>query len=192
MKNTMLSVVRLFQFQAVACYTLGPLGRPTMRIHSIRFLPMAAAAFLIASLALPAFAQGRPRQQRDGGFPPGLPEARLVKDKAQQLGIGEETLKKIEELGKEHREGEERLRAQILEATKKVAKLLEQGRPDEKAVLAAAAVQSEFARETRLLRLTLTLKIRALLTDEQLAKFMAMRTKVLGAQRARGGQRPRR
>ena len=96
-----------------------------MRIHSIRsihFLPMAAAAFLIASLALPAFAQ-RPRPPRDPGFPPGLAEARLVKEKAQELGVGEEKLKKIEELGMKYREDDERQRAQVLEATQKVHKL---------------------------------------------------------------------
>ncbi len=161
-----------------------------MRIHSIHFLPLVAATLLIASLALPAFAQGRPRQQRDAGFPPGLAEARLVKEKAQELGVGEEELKKIEELGKKYREDEELQRAQVLEATQKVSKLLEQGRPDEKAVLAATAIASELSRKTRQLRLQLTLEIRALLTDEQLAKFMVIRKKAMAARRARG-QRPR-
>jgi Spy/CpxP family protein refolding chaperone len=161
-----------------------------MQLRPVRFLWLLAAAFLVASLALPAHAQrGRPQGQR--GFPAGLAEARLVKEKATELGVSEETLKKIEELTKETRDKEREIQQQLREATTNVQKILDQNRPDEKTLLEAAGKAAGIARQTRDARLHLTLEVRKLLTDEQLAKFMEMRTKAMGARRAKGGGRPK-
>jgi Spy/CpxP family protein refolding chaperone len=154
-----------------------------------RSLWLVAAALLVASLVLPAHAQRRP-QQAARGFPAGLAEVRLVKEKAEQIGVDEETLKKLDALSKETRAKEQELRARILEATQKVSKLLDENLPDEKAVLEASAEASGISRETRVLRLQCSLKLRALLTKEQLDKFMEIRKKAMSARRARG-QRPR-
>jgi len=159
-------------------------------MHVIPGRALLVVALLVAGPFLAAQAQQAGPRQAERGFPPGLAEARLVKEKAEDLGVKEETLKKLEKLVEETRAKDKELRARLLEATKKVDKLLDQGRPEEKALLEASAAASQISRETRLLKLQCSLKVRALLTDEQLVEFLEIRKKAMSARRKRG-RRPR-
>jgi Spy/CpxP family protein refolding chaperone len=129
--------------------------------------------------------------RRRRSFPPGLAEARLIKERAEEIGVGEETLEKLEKLVAETREQEDALRQRTIEAENQVRDLLDESIPEEKALLEAAAGGSEVARETRRLRLQTSLRARALLTKEQLEKFMELRKKAF-AKRRKQGRRPRR
>jgi Spy/CpxP family protein refolding chaperone len=152
-------------------------------------LRIAAALALVASLAASADAQ--PRNRRPS-FPAGLAEARLVKERAEAIGVGEETLEKLEKLVAETREKEEALRARTVEAENQVRTLLDENLPEEKALLKAGEVGSDVARETRQLRLQTSLRVRALLTKEQLEKFMELRKNAIGKRRRTGGRPGRR
>ncbi len=127
---------------------------------------------------------------RRRSFPPGLAEARLVKERADVLGVSEETLEKLEKLVAEVREKEEELRGKTVESDTQVRVLLDENMPKEKTLLAAGSAGSDVARETRRLRLQSSLRVRALLTKEQLEKFMEIREKAM-PKRSRG-RRPRR
>jgi Spy/CpxP family protein refolding chaperone len=178
--------------------------------HSL--LRTAAAFALVASLATSASAQDAPAdpvvpdpqvaptadpvapasnaRARRPSFPPGLAEARLIRERAEVIGAGEETLEKLEKLVAEIRAKEEELRNRTVETENQVRTLLDENLPDEKALLAAGGVGSEVARETRRLRLQTSLRVRALLTKEQLVKFMELREKAFSKRRRTGG-RPR-
>jgi Spy/CpxP family protein refolding chaperone len=143
---------------------------------------------LVALLAGSAFAQGRQQgRQRVTGFPPGLAEARLIKETSKEIGVGEETLKKLEKLVAEIRAEEEKFQAKTREARSKVQALLDQSRPDEPELLAAVGAVSAATLKAREHGAKASLRIRALLTKEQLGKFMEMRKKAM-ERRRRGGR----
>jgi Spy/CpxP family protein refolding chaperone len=150
-------------------------------------LRISAALALAASIAASAHAQP---PDRNPAFPPGLAEARLVKEQAKAIGVGEETLEKLEKLVAEVKEKEGELRARTVESGNRVRVLLDENMPDEKTLMEAAGVGSDVAGETRRLRLGTSLRVRALLTKEQLEKFMELRKEAIGKARRRGG-RPR-
>jgi hypothetical protein len=138
--------------------------------------------------------QQQKKKQRSLSFPPGLAEARLVKEMAKEIGVGEETLEKLEALVTETRAKDQELAAQLKEENNKVLVLLREGRPNEKAVLETSALGAKVFQDIRVLKLQVTLKVRALLNEEQLAKFMEIREKAAsgrGGRRKRGGP-PRR
>jgi len=148
-------------------------------------LHMAGVMAVVASLSGSAFAQ---ESGGGSGFPPGLAEARLIKEKATEIGVGEETLKKLEKIVTETKAKEEEQRTKTAEARNVTSALLEVGRPDEEKLLAAVAATSAVTRQTRELSIKTSLQIRALLKDEQLAKFMEIRRKAMAARRKRGGR----
>jgi uncharacterized protein YeaO (DUF488 family) len=123
--------------------------------------------------------QRRPGPRPGRGFPPGLAEMRLVKQSSAEIGVSQEIVTKLDAMEKEFREEESRFKEEMGKATAKVAELLNVGRLDEKAVLQAATDASEVGRKTRLHKIRLSLDLRALLTDEQLVKFMELRTKAM-------------
>jgi hypothetical protein len=129
--------------------------------------------------------------ERRRGFPPGLAEARLIKDRVEVIGVSEETLEKLEKLVAEIREKEEELGAKTLETENRIRVLLDAKMPEEKALLAAGGAAADVNRETRRLRLRSSLRVRALLTKEQLEKFMEIRSKAMGKVKRRRGGRPR-
>jgi Spy/CpxP family protein refolding chaperone len=151
-------------------------------------LRIAAALALVTSLAASAYAQPR---KRHPSFPPGLAEARLIKERADVIGVDEKTLEKLEKLVAEITEKEEKLRSETVKSENQVRALLDESMPDEKTLLEAAGVGSDVGRETRRLRLQTSLRVRALLTEEQLEKFMELRKKAIGSRRKPTG-RPRR
>ncbi len=157
-----------------------------MRRLSTSPLSTAGVLALVASLSGSAFAQERGRSP---GFPPGLAEARLIKEMPKEMGVGEETLKKLEKLVTEIRAKDEELLDKIVEVRSGVAALLDQSRPDEKELIAAVSVAAGVGRQLREGRVRASLRIRALLNKEQLEKFMEIRKNAVGKRR-RGG-RPR-
>jgi Spy/CpxP family protein refolding chaperone len=159
-----------------------------MRELSTAPLWIAGVLALVISLAGSAFAQGR---SRTPGFPPGLAEARLIREMPEEIGVGEETLAKLDKLVAEIRAEDEALQARTVEARNKVQALLDQARPAEKELMAAVGAASGVARQTREHKVKASLRIRALLTDEQLGKFMEIRAKAVGKRRKGGRPRAR-
>jgi Spy/CpxP family protein refolding chaperone len=155
---------------------------------SLRFAGVIA---LVTSLSLSAFAQG---SGRNTVFPPGLAEARLIKEMPEEVGVDEEMLEKLEKLVEEIRAKDKELEGKLIEARRKVMAMLDEARPDEKKLMAAVGVSNGLARQARELRIGASLRIRALLSDEQLEKFMEIRAKAMEKRskpgRKRGG-RPR-
>lgn len=156
-----------------------------MRRLSISRLRMAGVLVLVASLSGSAFAQEP--QKKPTGYPAGPAEARLIKEMSEEIGVGQETLDKLEKLVTEIRAEAEKLQSNTDEARIPVQVLLDQARPDEKALMAGVAVASGEARKTREHKVKASLRIRALLTDEQLEKFMGLRKKAM-EKRRRGGR----
>ena len=151
-------------------------------------LRIAGVLALVASLSGSAFAEGR---EPGPGFPPGLAEARLIREMPEEIGVSKETLEKLEKLVAEIRATDQELQAKVVEARNKTAALLNQSQPDKKELMAAVGAASGVARQTRELRVMASLRIRALLTKEQLEKFMEIRKKAIEQRRKRGGK-PRR
>ncbi len=147
---------------------------------------------LVASLSGSAFAQGRPRFAPLPGFPPGLAEAKLIRQNPEEIGVGEETLEKLEKLVAEIRAEDDELAGKVVEARMKTEALLDQSRPDEKELIAAVGAAQAVARQTREHVVRSTLRIRALLTKEQLEKFMEVRKNAFTKRRGRGQPRARR
>jgi Spy/CpxP family protein refolding chaperone len=139
--------------------------------------------------------QGRGRgrgQGRAPGFPPGLAEARLIREMPEEIGVSKETLEKLEKLVTEVRAEEEEIHRRTTEARAKVQALLDQPRPSEKELVAAVGAASVVAREGRELKVKTSLRIRAFLTDEQLEKFMEIRSKAMARRRVGGRPNVRR
>ena len=157
-----------------------------MRRLSLSPLRVAGVLALVASLPGSAVAQG---PQRGAGFPPGLAEARLIREMPEEIGVDEKTLEKLEKLVAEISAKDEELQGKSVGARSAISALLDQGRPDEKELTAAVGVAAEVARKALESRVGASLRIRALLTKEQLEKFMEIREKV-ATKRRRGG-RPR-
>ncbi|MCH7708820.1 MAG: periplasmic heavy metal sensor [Myxococcales bacterium] len=161
-----------------------------MRRLSTSPLRIAGVLALVASLSGSAFAQ---RPNVSPGFPPGLAEARLIREMPEEIGVGEETLKKLEKLVAEVKAKEKELKAKLVEARNAVEALLDQNRPDEKKLTEAVGAASAVMRQTRELYVKSSIRIRALLTDEQLEKFMEIRKKAMKRRQIRGkGGRPKR
>jgi Spy/CpxP family protein refolding chaperone len=128
----------------------------------------------IGLLASPTLAQNRGGR---GNIPGGLAEGRLMKKNATEIGLGEETLKKIDAAIEAGVAEETKLREQSTAAIDELNKLLAQNRPSEKELRAASGKVGEIASKSRELKINSVVAMRALLTDEQLAKFMEIRQK---------------
>ena len=129
-------------------------------------------ATFATALAIPGVGLAQPAA---GRFPPGRPEARLIERHAEALGLDAETVAAVKKLADESREEDKK----GLEATSKswarMRELLDQELPDEAALLEQAAAISRASGEAHKRRLLTTLRVRALLTPEQRAKFMELR-----------------
>ena len=146
------------------------------------------ALALATSLSGSALAQGT---QRTPGFPPGLAEARLIREMPEEIGVDEATLEKLAKLVEQLRAEADALQAKTLEGRNAVQVLLDEAKPDEEKLMAAVGAASGVARQTREHWVKGTLRIRALLTEEQLAKFMELREKAVKTRRQgkkRGGR----
>lgn len=125
-----------------------------------------------AQLPFDAVAQ-RPRPARH--FPPGMAEGRLALSSADQLKLNEKAIAALEELMTKARTEEERLRVLSQEVTATLRALMDTHRPAKAELAQAAERVGAAGSETRELRLQTSMRVRALLTDEQLDQFMLLR-----------------
>lgn len=129
--------------------------------------------------APPAKGPGGPHGKGGAGAPTpppayGYPTA-FIERHAQQLGLSDETLKKIRDVSDNSRVESERIRKQIDEAQKQMHVLLAKDMPDEKAVMEQADKISALVGEQRKNQLRSAIKVRSLLTPEQRAELDKLR-----------------
>jgi Spy/CpxP family protein refolding chaperone len=128
----------------------------------------------VALLAAPALGQQRGgRASTPGGFA----EGRLMKKKAKELGLSEDTVKKIDAAIEAGRAEEAKFREENRAAITELDEILSQPHPNEKELMAASAKVGESAAKSRELKMRSVIEMRSLLTDEQLEKFMELRKK---------------
>ena len=145
-----------------------------MRSHRSHRLMLFCALMGIALLAAPALAQ-----QRGGraSTPGGAAEGRLMKKKATELGLSEDTVTKIDAAIEASKAEETKIREESQTAIAALNEILAQNRPNEKELLAASDKVGEAASKSRIHKMKSVIEVRSLLTDEQLEKFMEIRGK---------------
>ena len=147
-----------------------------MRLHSSSHrLILFCGLISIALLASTAIAQ--PRSGRSFN-PGGGAEGRLMKNKAKDIGLSEETIAKIDAAIEEIKAEEEKLREESREALGKLNDVLLQNLPSEKELMAASNQVGELASKSRAFKMKSVIEMRSLLTPEQLEKFMEFRKKI--------------
>jgi Spy/CpxP family protein refolding chaperone len=129
----------------------------------------------IALLASTAMAQQRARRPTTPG---GYAEGRLMKKQADELGLSEETVAKIDAAIKAGDAEEAKLRKQSMTAIGELNEILAQNLPSEKELMAASDKVGEYASKSRVLKMKSVIEMRSLITPEQLEKFMEIRKKV--------------
>jgi Spy/CpxP family protein refolding chaperone len=130
----------------------------------------------IALLASTAMAQQRGRRATTPG---GYAEGRLMKNKADEIGLSEETIAKIDAAIEAGDAEESKLREQSKTAIGELNEILTKNLPSEKELMAASAKVGEIASKSRVLKMKSVIEIRSLLTAEQLEKFMEIRNKAI-------------
>jgi Spy/CpxP family protein refolding chaperone len=128
----------------------------------------------IAFLASTATAQPRPGRSVNPG---GSAEGRLMKKKAKEIGLSEETIAKIDAAIEAAKVEEGKLRDESKEALGKLDEILKKNMPTEKELMAASDKIGEFASKSRDFKMKSVIEMRSLLTTEQLEKFMEFRKK---------------
>ena len=144
-----------------------------MRLSAANPILFLCGLLAFVSLAVTAHAQPRPRRPADTAFA----EGRLMKQMAEELGLSEAVLAKIDAAATDAKAEEEKLRTQTLAAIDELNDLLTQSLPSEKALLAATGKLGDLAAESRMAKMRYNLKVRSLLTPEQLKTFMESRNK---------------
>ena len=145
-----------------------------MRLHTSRCLTLFCGLMSVVLLAATAPAQQRARRSATPG---GFAEGRLMKKKAKELGLSEDTVTKIDAAIKVGREEEAELRRQNEAATDELDKILAQNLPNQKELMAASNKVGEIALKSRVLKMKSVIEMRSLLTPEQLEKFIELRQK---------------
>jgi len=151
--------------------------------RNLRVILVIPMSFVLMQFAFDAAAQ-RPRLGR--AFPPGLPEVRLATSNADQLELSDETLAALAALITEVQPEEERLRALTIEVHSALGKLMGTERPAKAELVRVAEDIAGAARKTVTLRMQTSLRVRELLTDEQLTRFIQLREDAFNK---RGGRR---
>ena len=100
-----------------------------------------------------------------------------MKKKAQEIGLSEETIAKIDAAIEASNTWETELREESKEALGKLNEVLLQNLPSEKDLMAASDKVGELASKSRAYKMKSVIKMRSLLTSEQLEKFMEFRKK---------------
>lgn len=146
-----------------------------MRLHSSRRrLILFCGLISIALLASTATAQQR------SGTPGGPAEGRLMKKKAKEIGLSEETIAKIDAAIEAGSAEEAQLRKESAAAISELNEVLAKNLPTEKELMAASDKIGEYASKSRALKMKSVIAMRSLLTPEQLEKFMEFRKKAAG------------
>jgi len=143
-----------------------------MRLRTSRHLIFFYALMGIALLAAPTLAQQRGgRANTPGGFA----EGRLMKKKAKEIGLSEETIKKIDAAIEAGKAEEAKLREESLAAIEALNQVLDQSLPKEKELMAASDKVGKAASKSRELKMKSVIEMRSLLSPEELEKFMEFR-----------------
>jgi Spy/CpxP family protein refolding chaperone len=146
-----------------------------MRLHSSRHrLTLLCGVLSIALVASTAMAQ-----QRSGRSvaPGGGAEGRMMKKKAKEIGLSEETIAKIDAVIEANNAAEKQLREENRDALTELNEVLAKNLPSEKELMAATEKVGELASKSRAQKMKSVLEVRSLLTAEQLEKFMELRNK---------------
>jgi hypothetical protein len=134
-----------------------------------------AAVVLFAFTAQAQVRAAQAEPKANGPYPFGLAEGRLMIELAEDLGISKTTLDAIKELAAEQKNKEAKGAKEHMAAWVKMNDLLDKASPSEEDLLAASAELATLISATRGLKLSYTLKVRALLTDDQLKNYMVRR-----------------
>ena len=137
------------------------------------FARILALGAFAAAVAIPAAVFAQPPAA--GRFPPGRPEARLIEQHAEKLGLDAETVAAVRKLADASREQDEKRLEATRKASARMRELLDQELPDEAALLEQAEIVSKAGSEAQTRRLQTTVRVRAMLTAEQRAQFMEIR-----------------
>jgi Spy/CpxP family protein refolding chaperone len=167
---------------------------PMPRAETTRTLRRRFAAVLACVLAggllLPLDAtadpgKGRgkgPRQDKGGRF------VRMLQENAQRLGLDETSLREIESVAAQDRDAIQALRAREESEERVMRELLEKRTPDESAVMRQAEVLGDIDTEQDKLRLRTMIRVRQLLTPEQLAELSKLREEKRKERKERRGR----
>ncbi len=146
-----------------------------MRMQSSRHhLQLFCGLICFALLASTGMAQQRAARSVNPG---GSAEGRLMKKKAKEIGLSEKTIAKIDAAIEASSTWESKLREESKDALGKLNEVLLQNLPSEKELMAASDKVGEFASKSRTYKMKSVIKMRSLLTSEQLEKFMEFRKK---------------
>ena len=146
-----------------------------MRLQSSRHrLQLFCGLICIALLASTGMAQQRAGRSVNPG---GSAEGRLMKKKAKEIGLSEETIAKIDAAIEATNAWETKLREESKDALGKLNEVLLQNLPSEKELMAASDKVGEYASKSRAYKMKSVIEMRSLLTPEQLEKFMEFRKK---------------
>ncbi|HXV36098.1 MAG TPA: hypothetical protein VEC18_03050 [Myxococcota bacterium] len=143
-----------------------------MRLDRSRRVTLFCALLAASSIAAGAHAQARPSRLTTPG---GIAEARLMKQKASELGLSEEVIAKIDASIESDTAEEKKLRELSAAALDDLNKVLAQKMPSEKELMAASNKVGEIASKSRELKMKSVIRVRSLLTPEQLDKFIELR-----------------
>jgi Spy/CpxP family protein refolding chaperone len=146
-----------------------------MRLHSSRH----RLILLCGVLSIVLVASTAVAQQRTGRAitPGGGAEGRMMKKKAEEIGLSEETIAKIDAAIEANKDVEAKLREENKAAVTKLNEILAKNLPSEKEVMAAADKVGDLASKSRAQKMKSVLEVRSFLTAEQLEKFMEFRNK---------------
>jgi Spy/CpxP family protein refolding chaperone len=101
----------------------------------------------------------------------------MMKKKAKEIGLSEETIAKIDAAIEANNAAEKKLREENRDALIKLNEVLSKNLPSEKELMAAADKVGGLASKSRAQKMKSVLEVRSLLTAEQLEKFMELRNK---------------
>jgi len=125
-------------------------------------------------LPLPAFA-GPDDGGAHGGKKKGDRFVRMLEENAQRLGLDEPALREIQGVAAQERDTEQALREREKNEQRVLHDLLNVRAPDEAAVMRQADVLGAIDTEQKKLRLRTMIRVRQLLSPEQLAELSEMR-----------------
>jgi len=146
-----------------------------MRLHTSRHrLILLCGVLSIALVASTAMAQQRTGRNVTPG---GGAEGRMMKKKAKEIGLSEETIAKIDAAIEANKAEEKKLREENRVALTELNEVLSKNLPSEKELMAAADKVGALASKSRDQKMKSVLEVRSFLTAEELEKFMVIRNK---------------
>ena len=159
-----------------------------MRPLATRRLLVVCGVLAVVSISITARAQRGPAAQAAAEraqqmrprtpFPAGLADGRLIRqmdERGEKLDLDEKTRAALDAAMEELRSVENAHLEKTQVAFQKLSDLLNEGLPDETAVIEAAKSVGDLGTEIQKIRVEATLKFRSLLTPDQLKAYMELR-----------------